>query len=598
MQAMDSKVFHWSVKASLIVLVCLFGLHSTTAQQIEEVSTASMVTLEPQTSSIRHLSWLPDGRLLAADEKEVVLWNPGNSFRVFSAKIHPHFPRSLGTLEKGTKLYLGDTDGVYVASIPDLSTIFKMAEGRPGEHLFVRRCVLSPDEKVLAIQRRSEMVQLFSMADQREIGRIETSDEVRAITYLPDGRLVIATGSERGSKFDFYTHGILDQSATLPVPYNVYQVSASPDGSKLAAASPNLAIVVDVLAPTMSAARIRASPGLLEDPIWAPDSKLLVTFGSSGKVEFWDASTLKLVKQLNLQPGQTKCAAFSRDGKWFALGGGDYPLSTGGKAAPGDYRVRILPWNADPTSLPSVGAPPAGPGIRTWTSSDGRKLEASIVGLAGTDVRLRSADGKDFPVPMARLSEGDSQYIATWISQNPMAALKGLASPPVNPPGAGSTTVGYRFSVGWNKIKFDEKPKNVGGAWNAKVVTWKPKFKVTNTSGRELKNLMLVYQVQIRLDRDSKVDDYSFPTNKMLIPVIKSNQSLDIDGYGFETLDAKLKQDFITTDGSRRNKSDVILGSIVKLIHEGKIVHEYKSGTGMQDRLREKLSGLGISVQN
>lgn len=598
MQAMYPIGLHRSAKSLLVPLLLLTGTLPALTQEVEEISTANMVTLEPQTSSIRHLSWLPDGRLLAADDKEVVLWNPGNSFRVFSAKIHLSYPSKLGTFEDGKRLYVSDNRWVYSASIPDLQTISKFAESDTVNKVYNFYSVLSPDEKTLAVQRGILRVQFYSMTDQKEAGWIEPVGGVRAITYHPDGRLVVAARKEDETPIALYANGRPDPAQTFSIPHIVFRISVSPDGTKLAACSNSAAYALDLLAPTNPAIRIPASQGSIDTVVWTPDSKFLVTLGSSGKVEFWDASSLRLSKRISLLPGQTKSAAFSLDGKWFALGGGFYRPVNGGQSVNGDNRVRILPWNAVPTSPPRVATPVADQRIRTWTSSDGRKLEASIVALAGKDVILRTAGGKEFPVPMARLSEVDSQFIASWVTQNPMAALKGLAGPAVSPPSAGSTTVGYRFTVGWNKIKFDEKPKNIGGPWHAKVVTWKPKFKVTNTSGRELKDLMLVYQVQIRLDRDSKVDDYSFPTNKMLIPVIKSNQSLDIEGYGFETLDAKLSKDYITTDGSRRNKSDVILGSIVKLIHEGKIVHEYKSGTGMQDRLREKLSGLGISVQN
>lgn len=48
--------------------------------------------------------------------------------------------------------------------------------------------------------------------------------------------------------------------------------------------------------------------------------------------------------------------------------------------------------------------------LRTWTSSDGRKLEASFVALEGEAVKVRLANGSVIPVPLARLSAADQTF--------------------------------------------------------------------------------------------------------------------------------------------------------------------------------------------
>src|SRR5690606_5042238 len=47
---------------------------------------------------------------------------------------------------------------------------------------------------------------------------------------------------------------------------------------------------------------------------------------------------------------------------------------------------------------------------RTWTSRDGRRLEASLVAVEDGGVRLRLADGKVATVPWERLSPADVDY--------------------------------------------------------------------------------------------------------------------------------------------------------------------------------------------
>jgi hypothetical protein len=59
--------------------------------------------------------------------------------------------------------------------------------------------------------------------------------------------------------------------------------------------------------------------------------------------------------------------------------------------------------------------------MRTWTSTDGRKIEATMVGLKGDGVEIKMANGSTFVVPLARLSPEDQDYIKT-LAANPAAA--------------------------------------------------------------------------------------------------------------------------------------------------------------------------------
>lgn len=50
---------------------------------------------------------------------------------------------------------------------------------------------------------------------------------------------------------------------------------------------------------------------------------------------------------------------------------------------------------------------------RTWTDTDGRTVEADLVRKEATAVVLRVPDGREFTVPLARLSEEDQKWVAT-----------------------------------------------------------------------------------------------------------------------------------------------------------------------------------------
>jgi len=59
----------------------------------------------------------------------------------------------------------------------------------------------------------------------------------------------------------------------------------------------------------------------------------------------------------------------------------------------------------------SAVAQTTGPGARTWTSSDGKKMEAAFLGREGAGVKVRMANGATFTIPLDRLSPEDQAYV-------------------------------------------------------------------------------------------------------------------------------------------------------------------------------------------
>ena len=48
--------------------------------------------------------------------------------------------------------------------------------------------------------------------------------------------------------------------------------------------------------------------------------------------------------------------------------------------------------------------------IRTWTSADGRTLEARYLEMVGSKVRIENASGRKFTVPLTGFSSADQEY--------------------------------------------------------------------------------------------------------------------------------------------------------------------------------------------
>lgn len=64
----------------------------------------------------------------------------------------------------------------------------------------------------------------------------------------------------------------------------------------------------------------------------------------------------------------------------------------------------------------------AAPALRAWTSTDGRKIEAAFVALAGDNVKVRMANGSTFDVPLARLSPDDQAFAKSQANTAPATA--------------------------------------------------------------------------------------------------------------------------------------------------------------------------------
>jgi hypothetical protein len=55
--------------------------------------------------------------------------------------------------------------------------------------------------------------------------------------------------------------------------------------------------------------------------------------------------------------------------------------------------------------------------IRTWTSLDGRTLEARFIEQVGSNVRIKNEAGREFTLPITRFSQADQEYVVEAVSR-------------------------------------------------------------------------------------------------------------------------------------------------------------------------------------
>lgn len=72
--------------------------------------------------------------------------------------------------------------------------------------------------------------------------------------------------------------------------------------------------------------------------------------------------------------------------------------------------------------------------VRTWTRTDGKTVEAELVGVEKDKAKLKLSDGNVYEFPMLGLSLADQEYAAKWLDER-------------NSPAAGSATSGPSFPL-------------------------------------------------------------------------------------------------------------------------------------------------------
>lgn len=94
---------------------------------------------------------------------------------------------------------------------------------------------------------------------------------------------------------------------------------------------------------------------------------------------------------------------------------------------------------------------------RTWTSSTGQKVQATLQWIKGESVGLQRADGQSFTVPLSRLSTEDQQYVSELeVKQSPPAGTEASedseASVPGEPQSEDTPTIEDRFQQSLNAL--------------------------------------------------------------------------------------------------------------------------------------------------
>ncbi|MCB1088505.1 MAG: hypothetical protein KDM63_15820, partial [Verrucomicrobiae bacterium] len=66
---------------------------------------------------------------------------------------------------------------------------------------------------------------------------------------------------------------------------------------------------------------------------------------------------------------------------------------------------------------------------RTFTSVDGRTIEADLVDVAGETAKIKRSDGTEFALPVSSLSPSDREFIEKWEAERKAKLSEGAPKP-------------------------------------------------------------------------------------------------------------------------------------------------------------------------
>jgi WD40 repeat protein len=253
-------------------------------------------------------------------------------------------PRANRAVFSPDELLIATADSDGSARLWDLETgrLVHLLAGHCGE---VRSVAFSSDGQLIATAAAGDVARLWDVTTATQVRQI-TRAHARDVAFSPDGRLLATAGGSSSQpagvaapiatdSYALLWHtvtGKLVGRASGPVVDDVKAVSFSPDGRLLATAHSSSAWLWDVT----TGSQVRRLPARGHALSFSPDGQLLATAGGGDPARLWDAAAGTLIRAVTASPARD--VAFSPDGEMVATAGGGLP--------PAGITAAIIPDNS------------------------------------------------------------------------------------------------------------------------------------------------------------------------------------------------------------------------------------------------------------
>lgn len=220
---------------------------------------------------------------------------------------------------------------------------------------------------------------------------------------------------------------------------------------------------------------------------------------------------------------------------------------------------------------------------REFTSSNGKTLSGFITAADPTEVTIQMADGRSITGGVTFFSEEDQKYIMEWVKKNPVEKT-------------------YDFTLDTSRSRTDRRKETEG---NTIVVyeTWAYKIEIENRSksglkGADLSGLEIHYNiVKTALARADEAtylhEDLGRGGGRRLVlagktklPLVEYLKEKEITTNTIPIASSELAPGWYYSDGSRDEAHDKLEGIWIKILKDGKVIHEEKSGTSEVEAIK------------
>jgi len=234
----------------------------------------------------------------------------------------------------------------------------------------VTTAAFSPDSRILAVVHggNSTRIDLFDVASRSLLRSVAKPVSARQIVFSPDGRTLAANSLERTVwLYEVATGQLRGQIDNLA--HQLAGMAFSPDGEILYIGAGDKPLVAH---DPLTGRLVR----MFDAPAWqvsvSPDGETVAAYGFKGEVRLLEASTGKLLRKWQAQPGPMQQIAFTPDGKTLATSGWQnarvhlYDVGTGKELSPGtghSAAVMALAVSLDGKTLATAGGDRA---VQLW----------------------------------------------------------------------------------------------------------------------------------------------------------------------------------------------------------------------------------------